>query len=58
MITINKVGGANNVFGAEIMGLSADEKPIKDIPNGSAFYEIDTQKLYMFDEENKQWIEQ
>lgn len=39
-------------------GLSTDEKPIKNVPNGSTFYEIDTKKLYMFDLYNAQWVEQ
>ena len=48
----------------EFFGLSTDEKPkgiidggIK-ITNGSVFVEIDTKKIYMFDEENQIWYEQ
>lgn len=37
--------------------LSKDEKPI-GVKNGSVCYEIDTKKIFMFDEENKEWIEQ
>lgn len=43
----------------ELRGLSTDEKPteINDnlIANGSIFVEIDTQKIYFFDEENQEW---
>lgn len=43
----------------ELRGLSTDEKPttINDslIANGSVFIEIDTQKIYFFDEENQEW---
>lgn len=58
MIIVNKVGGQQITREAEFRGLSSDEKPIKDVPNGSVFYEIDTVEVYMFDEQNKQWIKQ
>lgn len=45
----------------ELRGLSTDTKPTqldnKDIVNGTAFIEIDTQKLYFFDETSKTWKE-
>ena len=62
MITI-----ASNAHGKrvphEFFGLSKDEKPIGKIngmkvTNGSVFIEMDTKKIYMFDEENQTWIEQ
>lgn len=44
---------------AELRGLSTDTKPTeignKEIANGSVFIEIDTQKLYFFDETSKEW---
>lgn len=56
MITkIAKVGG--NGY-AEFYGLSTDTKPTKDVRNGSVFYEMDTVKVFMFDEQNKTWLEQ
>lgn len=39
-------------------GLSTDTKPIKDVPNGSTYYEMDTKKVFMFDLDNARWIEQ
>lgn len=47
----------------EFFGLSKDEKPVGKIngikvANGSVFIEMDTKKIYMFDEENQVWIEQ
>lgn len=36
---------------------SSDEKPIDKIPHGSLCEECDTGKIYIFDEENKQWNE-
>lgn len=41
----------------DMYGLSTDEKPI-DVGNASTFYEMDTKKLYMFDAQNKVWLEQ
>lgn len=54
MMTIIRSPGSNRV---EIHGKSTDEKP-KTYANASIFYEMDTQKCFMFDEETKNWIEQ
>lgn len=44
----------------ELRGLSTDTKPISlidgDIENGSVFIEIDTQDVYIYDGENKEWV--
>lgn len=40
-----------------LYGLSTDEKPLI-YGNASVFYEMDTKKIFMFDAENKVWIEQ
>ena len=37
--------------------LSSEEKPVDGIVNGSICYEIDTNKAYLFDEENGLWIQ-
>ena len=37
----------------EFRGLSTDEKPIERVGNGSVFIELDTGKVFMFDEQNK-----
>jgi hypothetical protein len=56
MVTTNRVGGQETDLGAEIYGLSTDTKPIsKEIPNGSAFIEIDTLNVWLYDAENQQW---
>lgn len=44
-------------------GLSTDTKPTvsyggRNIVNGSSFFEIDTQNLVFYDEENDRWIEE
>ena len=38
----------------EAYGLSTDEKPL-DMPNASRFIEMDTGKIFLFDEENTVW---
>lgn len=37
-------------------GLSSDEKPL-NVRNGSFFLEMDTGKVFAFDETNKMWRE-
>ena len=57
MITVNKLGGQVNTKETEFRGKSTDTKPIDvDIPNSSVFYEIDTQNVYMYDNEEGTWI--
>ena len=56
MITVKS---ENHVYGltpSELFGLSSDEKPT-DVNNASLFYEMDTKKMFMFDEENIVWHE-
>lgn len=42
---------------AELCGLSTDSKPTARLANGSRFIEMDTGKLYFFDEAGSQWVE-
>ena len=51
IMTVDKTAGAQ-VYS----GLSTDEKPEKAY-QGSMFIELDTSKLYLFDEENGTWTE-
>ena len=62
MITIDSINRFNNSL--TIMALSTDIKPIKtveykkvkyEVENGSTFYEMDTKKAFMYDEENHVW---
>jgi len=64
MITIYKIENtkiqpSGDVVAVELRGLSTDEKPTevngKKVDNGSAFIEIDTQKIYFFDAETEEW---
>lgn len=41
-----------------IFGLSTDVKPTSGIRNADIFYEMDTQKVSLFDEANSAWLEQ
>lgn len=56
MVTIT--AGAYGVQTMEIYGLSTDSKPVDSVTNASVFYEMDTKKLFLFDAENQQWLEQ
>lgn len=65
MITIDEINKFNNVL--SMSGLSTDIKPIDtftfygveyQIKNGSSYYVMDTMQCYLYDEENKEWIEQ
>lgn len=57
MVTIIKTLTVYGMTKTEVYGLSTDEKP-KDCKNASVFYEMDTKKMYLFDEQNHVWIEQ
>ena len=41
-----------------IYGLSGDTKPKEGAHNADIFYEMDTKKVYLFDEEDGEWLEQ
>ena len=65
MITIAEVNKFNNTL--SLYGLSTDNKPTDKfnfygvdytVRNSSTFYEMDTRAAFLFDEENRQWIEQ
>ena len=62
MVSITKtdVKNSKTIIG-ELAGLSTDTKPTKidgnEVGNGCKFLEIDTGKIYIFDEQNKQWKE-
>lgn len=59
MVTIARIGGQVEQATAELYGLSTDNKSIRDdIPNASVFYEMDTKIAFLYDAENKQWVEQ
>lgn len=43
---------------AEFYGKSDDAKPVDGVNNADIFYEMDTKKVFLFDAENKVWLEQ
>lgn len=58
MITVKQCEG--HIYGvtpSEIYGKSTDVKPM-DANNASVFYEMDTGKMFMFDEDSCEWLEQ
>lgn len=64
MVSIYKTDNIKNteegkIIYGELRGLSTDTKPLKigesTIGNGSVFVEIDTQKIFFFDDVSKEW---
>ena len=52
------ISGANDLNVIELVGLSKDTKPVnKYIKNGSLYLEMDTGKVFIFDEEYSRWLE-
>lgn len=42
----------------ELFGLSTDSKPTTGIVTGSVFVEVNTGKLFLFNEDASAWVEQ
>ncbi len=57
MTSVEKIAGQNTTRSTEFRGLSTDTKPTDNVPNGSTYLEMDTSKVFGFDEEHKVWIE-
>lgn len=62
MITVTKkenekIVGNDSIAQVELAGLSTDTKPTSGIANGSTYIEMDTGKVYFFDQENNSWKE-
>lgn len=58
MVTLVRMGGSHTAQNAEFYGKAKDVKPTKNVPNASIFYEMDTKKVFLFDEEDGVWLEQ
>lgn len=63
MVTMTETAYSNSGlnYTLSLVGLSTDEKPIDaiqglKITNASTFFEMDTQKVKFFDEENMVWL--
>lgn len=58
MITIYRENGIVEGKGElEYRGLSTDTKPTENVNNGSVFIEIDTGKMFLYDQQNSLWKE-
>lgn len=62
MVTLNKYGDKCNRIYLELYGISTDTKPIEKfgttyIGNASTYLEMDTGKIFIYDEENHKWFE-
>ena len=62
MITLNTYMDAPSHAKMELVAKSTDSKPIKifdgrAIGNGSTLYEMDTKKIYIYDEDEHKWWE-
>ena len=47
----------NNKQIANLFGTSGDSKPTTGYANGSTFLEVDTGKIYLFNESISSWVE-
>lgn len=43
---------------ATYYGKSTDTKPVDGVLNADVFYEMDTQAVYLFDEDAGEWLQQ
>lgn len=48
--------GKDDIRYNEYSGLSTDTKPTEGVATGSTFLEVDTSKVYFFDEVSATWI--
>ena len=63
MISLQKIGNEHNSELLEFDGLSTEDKPIniyrnKEIINGSIFNEMDTGKIYKYNQTTSTWVKQ
>lgn len=62
MVRITHAGNVvNGKQYLEFAGVSGDEKPISGISTGSLFHEVDTKKVYAYNENadsGSEWVEQ
>lgn len=47
----------NNKRIANLFGTSEDTKPTTGFANGATFLEVDTGKIYLFNEDASEWVE-
>lgn len=57
MVSVASERNTGNVIIFEFRGLSTDTKPIGNY-NGSVFFEIDTGKVFMYNQATNTWVEE
>lgn len=55
-VTVEMKDG-NNIVQVKLAGLSTDSKPTASIATGSSFLEVNTGKIFLFDEVSGTWTE-
>ena len=55
--TTVEVKDGNNIVQVKLAGLSTDSKPTTGIATGSSFLEVNTGKIFLFDEVGGTWNE-
>lgn len=55
LVEVTEEGQAK--FIAELFGTSNDDKPTSGYCNGTTFLEVDTGKIYLFNEDTSSWVE-
>ena len=58
MITLERPAYYSAQRYSEYCGLSTDDKTTIKAKNGDEFYEIDTSKIYKYNETNDEWVVQ
>ena len=56
MVTLTRPAYYNNYRYAQYCGLSTDDKSTISASNGDEYYEIDTAKIYIYNETSNEWI--
>lgn len=55
--TLIAIEDGNAVYIANLYGASTDAKPTTGYANGSTFLEVDTGKIFLFNESDSSWTE-
>lgn len=58
MVTLERPAYYSAQRYSEYCGLSTDDKATIKAKNGDEFYEIDTSKIYKYNETNDEWVMQ
>ena len=57
LVEITNIETGAALYTAELYGTSSDSKPTTGYANGSTFLEVDTGKIYLFNETTSAWVE-